>query len=343
MTESDRFWLLVSRKLANEASQEDMAELEGFIQDNSDYKAKYETIGTYWQQNIQKNSIDVNVALKKTLHTLDKEFPESNPYTTYSFAFPWLKVAAVFTTLMIVGIFLYNPPTLMNTEPVLLEKRNEKGMRSEILLSDGSTVWLNADSELRYPELFSPDVRKIYLSGEAYFDIAKDATRPFIIQLDNNQIKVLGTAFNIKAYEEDDIVETTVVSGEVAFIRTGSMASKDQKDTLLLTPNFKAMYSKHTGTITKTEADTRLDTAWKDGKLIFKSTDLSVVGKVLERTFGKKVVFDNETIKQCRLTGTFFFQDNSLEEIMILITKADDYAYEMTEEKLIISGKGCEQ
>jgi ferric-dicitrate binding protein FerR (iron transport regulator) len=231
----------------------------------------------------------------------------------------------------------------MHTEPTLLEKRNEKGMRSEILLSDGSTVWLNADSELQYPEVFSRDVRKIYLSGEAYFDIAKDTTRPFIIHLDNNQIKVLGTAFNIKAYEEDDIVETTVVSGEVTFIRTGSLASKDQKDTLLLTPNFKALYSKHTGTITKTEADTRLDTAWKDGKLIFKSTEFSVVGKVLERTFGKKVVFSNETIKQCRLTGTFFFQDNSLEEIMILIKKADDYAYEMTEEKLIISGKGCEQ
>src|SRR5690606_35682657 len=132
-----------------------------------------------------------------------------------------------------------------------------------------------------------------YLSGEAYFDIAKDTARPFIIQLDSNQIKVLGTSFNVKAYAEDDIVEATVVSGEVAFIRTGSLASKDQKDTLLLTPNFKARYSKHTGTITKTEADTRLDTAWKDGKLVFKSTVLSDVGKVLERTFGKEVVFSN--------------------------------------------------
>lgn len=342
MTESDRFWLLVSRKLAHEASQEDIVELESFIQDKPDYQAKYESICTYWQQNTQKNAVDVNAALKKTLHTLDKEFPESNPsrHTTHFFAFPWFKVAAVLTALMIAGIFLYHTPTLKNTEPALLEKRNEKGMRSEILLSDGSSVWLNADSELRYPELFAHDIRKIYLSGEAYFDIAKDTTRPFIIQLDNNQIKVLGTSFNVKAYKEDDTIETTVVSGEVAFIRTGTLASKDQKDTLLLTPNFKALYSKQTGTITKAEVDTRLDIAWKEGKLLFKSTQFADVGKVLERTFGKKVTFSNEAIKQCRITATF--QDNSLEEIMILIAKTNDYAYEITENQLAISGEGCE-
>lgn len=344
MTESDRFWLLVSRKLANEASKEDIVALESFIRNNPDYKAKYEAMFSYWQQNVQRNTIDVNAALQKTLDTLDEELPKRKPAGNKRqfFTFPWFKVAAVFLVIAIAGIFLYQTPALMNADVALLEKRNEKGTRSEILLSDGSTIWLNADSELQYPELFGSDIRKIYLSGEAYFDIAKDPDRPFVIQLDDNQIQVLGTSFNVKAYKEDDMVETTVVSGEVTFIRTGSLASKDKKDTLLLTPNFKGMYSKHTGSITKTEADTRLDTAWKDGKLIFKSTAFSVVGKALERTFGKKVVFANELIKHCRLTGTFFFQENSLEEIMILITKADDYAYEITDEQLIISGKGCE-
>lgn len=346
MTESNRFWLLVSRKLANEASNANLAELEQLIARHPELKARYEALCTYWQheQTGRKNQVDVNAALQKTFQTLNAE--ENFPQRRATVKFPsmplWLTIAASVSILLLLAASLrffsvYQPFT---NDVTYVEKHNEKGMRSEILLSDGSIIWLNADSEIHYPEVFDSQTRDIYLSGEAYFDIAPDTTLPFIIHLENNQIRVLGTSFNVKAYKEDDVVETTVVSGKVAFIRTGSLASKDQKDTLLLTPNFKALYSKQTGKFTKAEVDARLDTAWKDGKLLFKSTQFAEVGKVLERTFGKKVIFANETIRQCRLTATF--QDNSLEEIMILIAKTNDYAYEITEKQLIISGEGCE-
>jgi len=344
MTESDRFWLLVSRKLANEASRKDIHELQDFLEKKPDYQAKYENFCTFWKLGTQKRHIDVDTPLKRTLHILDTEFPESNPpdKNTRFFSLAWLRVAAVVALMVLSGFALYffQSDSKTDSDNAFIHKRNEKGMRSEILLSDGSSIWLNADSELKYPEAFSPDTREIYLSGEAYFDIVKDSTRPFIIHLEHTQIKVLGTSFNVKAYQEEEMVETTVVSGKVAFIRKGSLISNDQKDTLLLTQNYKGLYSKNTGAITKTEADPYQDTAWKDGKLIFKSAQLAAVGKVLERTFGKKVTFSNHEIEKCRLTATF--QDNSLEEIMILIAKTNDYAYEITEEKLTISGEGCE-
>jgi len=343
MTESDRFWLLVSRKLANEASRKDIHELQDFLKKNPDYQAKYEGICTFWKQDIQKRHIDVDTPLKRTLHILDTEFPKSNSpdKNTRFFSLAWFKVAAVVALLVLSGFVLYffQFEARTDSEKAFIHKRNEKGMRSEILLSDGSSIWLNADSELKYPETLGAKTREVYLSGEAYFDIAKDSTRPFIIHLEHTQIKVLGTSFNVKAYKEEEVVETTVVSGKVAFIRTGSLTSNNQKDTLLLTPNYKGQYSKNTGAITKTEADPYQDTAWKDGKLVFKSARLLAVGKVLERTFGKKVTFSNHEIKKCRLTATF--QENSLEEIMILIAKTNDYAYEITEEKLTISGEGC--
>jgi transmembrane sensor len=332
MTESDRFWLLVSRKLANEASRANLAELEQMIASHPDYQARYEALFNYWQQADRKREVDVNAALQKTLHTLHtEETPSKKRFfikrKSYSI---WLGIAASFALLFLL---------LPNLRHFTFHQHNEKAMRSEILLSDGSIIWLNADSEISYPEVFSPHIREIHLSGEAYFDIAHDPARPFIIHLDNNLVSVLGTSFNVKAYEEDDVVETSVVSGEVAFIRQGIVASKNQKDTLLLTPNYKALYSKRAGTLTKTETDTRLDTAWKDGILIFRSARFEEAGKILERTFGKEVVFSDQSIKLCRLTATF--QNNSLEEIMILIAKTNDYTYDITEEQLTISGQGC--
>jgi ferric-dicitrate binding protein FerR (iron transport regulator) len=342
MTESDRFWLLVSRKLANEASRTHLAELEQMIAAHPDYKAKYEALCNYWQHTDRKKDVDVNAALQKTLHTLhaEEERLKKNPSRKIKLSSIWLGIAAGFMLLILIIISLR--PSLfqpLHQQTDIVNKHNEKGMRSEILLSDGSVVWLNADSEIRYPEVFNAHSREIHLSGEAYFDIAPNPVRPFIIHLENNQIRVLGTSFNVKAYKEDDVVETAVVSGEVAFIRTGALATKDQKDTLLLTSNYKALYSKHTGTLTKTSTDTRLDTAWKDGRLIFRSARFEEVGKILERTYGKEVIFSDKSIRACRLTATF--QNNSLEEIMILISKTNEYNYEITEEQLKISGAGC--
>lgn len=343
MKESDRFWFLVSRKLANEANRANLAELEQMIASHPDYKARYEALFNYWQQADRKREVDVNAALQKTLHALHtEETPSKKRFfikrKSYSI---WLGIAASFALFFLLlpnlRHFTFHQPLPHATD--IVKKHNEKAMRSEILLSDGSIIWLNADSEISYPEVFSAHIREIHLSGEAYFDIAHDPTRPFIIHLDNNLVSVLGTSFNVKAYEEDDVVETSVVSGEVAFIRQGAVASKNQKDTLLLTPNYKALYSKRAGTLTKTATDTRVDTAWKEGMLIFRSTRFEEVGKTLERTFGKEVVFSDQAIKLCRLTATF--QNNSLEEIMILIAKTNDYTYDITQEKLTISGQGC--
>ena len=113
------------------------------------------------------------------------------------------------------------------------QKQNAKGVKSTIELADGSKIWLNADSKVQYPALFNGSTREVYLNGEAFFDIAKNPSKPFIIHLSNGTVRVLGTSFNIKAYDNEPVVETSVATGKVAFIP--KLKNNQRADTVFLT------------------------------------------------------------------------------------------------------------
>ncbi len=339
MINYDRFWWLLSKKVAKEASIREEEELQKIINIHDELHEAYVKFMEYWDVKETSVTLDLDRAYEKTLSNIEESQEIVSTVGRLKNIKVWTAMAASLLLLVVSGFLMFiNSSDFKNTLG-LIKKQNDKGMRSEILLPDGSIVWLNAESELKFPEKFDKDSREIYLTGEAFFEISRDESRPFIIHMDKNHIRVLGTSFNVKAYDEEDLVETTVVTGKVAFIRNGLRATKDFNDTLFLTPNYKVLYSKETGKLTKTTANTHEATAWKEGKLIFKSNSFSTISRALERTYGKRIIFDNERIGNCKLTGTF--ENNSLEEIMILITKTNDYTYEITDETLTIFGEGC--
>lgn len=223
----------------------------------------------------------------------------------------------------------------MNTKSAnLIDKQNTKGIKSSIVLSDGSKIWLNADSKLEYPRLFEGKTREVYLSGEAFFEVAKNPNRPFIIHLDNGTVRVLGTSFNIKAYKGSEIVETSVSTGRVAFIPK-KKSKLHANDTTFLTHDIKAVYSVETGEIKTLSTVSNDDKAWTEGTLIFKGMKFEEIAIELERTFGKKIVFADEDIRQYRLTGAF--GNNSLDEILYYLSLSKPFTYHISDEEIVIS------
>jgi len=194
------------------------------------------------------------------------------------------------------------------------------GQRSQVILSDGTKVWVNAGSKLRFPNQFNGITRDVWLDGEGYFEVAKDSSRLFYVHTSDLNVKVHGTIFNLKAYSNEDIVETTLVEGSVSF-ETNNSDNKKGED-VFLEPNHKAIYLK-TKTALVTEEVKREVTeplelqkivisdpievapviSWTEGKLIFNDESLANVAIKLERKYDVKININSEAIKEIRFTG----------------------------------------
>ena len=157
-----------------------------------------------------------------------------------------------------------------------LAVRTNPGVVSAFDLPDGSKVWLNANSELRYPSDFNADTRTVELTGQGYFEVTKNAHKPFIVKADKDySVEVLGTSFNVSAYKDESMIETTLVEGSVKL----NVVSGGKRMTQMLKPNEKAEYQKGAGKIKVFGVNTEYDTAWKNGEIIFRNHPMDKVLK----------------------------------------------------------------
>lgn len=174
------------------------------------------------------------------------------------------------------------------------------GGEYQLQLSDGSRVWLNSDSKLRYPDQFVGKNRVVYLSGEAYFEVSKDTERRFIVKTNSLDVKVYGTEFNLMAYDDDEQVQATLSEGSVLVNVTNSFGKELQYQ---LAPNMQCSYSKSKNECRVLDVDARKYSGWKDGKLQFDNESLDGIARKLERWYNVKFFFQNEKVKTIRYTG----------------------------------------
>lgn len=161
------------------------------------------------------------------------------------------------------------------------------GKRSEILLADGTHIWLNSGSQLSYPAEFKTDSREVYLSGEAFFDVKPNPNKPFYVITRDIRIKVLGTSFNVSSYNEDNTTQTVLLKGKVS-------AGKNQlfAKTLELIPGERLIYDKNSDNLTKDQVDVKLYASWVSGYLIFDNEPITEVYKKLERYYNKNILVE---------------------------------------------------
>ena len=188
-------------------------------------------------------------------------------------------------------------------------------------LSDGTSVWLNSASSIRYPTKFVGDQRIVELEGEAYFDVTKRDGKEFIVRTLKSDIIVLGTQFNVSSYEEDDYFSATLVEGSV------SISSKDISR--LLSPGERGLLKDNSEYVDVMIVNTKKYTSWKDGKFYFNSDSLGNILKKVKRWYNIDVVFGDESIEREKFTGVVF-KDKSIDYLLDLICSSANLEYKIT-------------
>lgn len=210
-----------------------------------------------------------------------------------------------------------------------------KGKRSRITLADGTHVWVNADSRLEYPHNFmTAATRDVYLQGEAYFDVAPDSLHPFIVHVQDIEIKVLGTAFNVKGYKEEAKIEATLVHGRI------TIAGDSSYDNVTLAANQRAVLLKEKNRmVVENNVQTDTYTSWRNGVLVFEDQPLREILPILERTFNVNILVDDGSSLDCRFTAKI--NNKSLNEVLELFRTSDKIGYTITDNEVQIKGSFC--
>lgn len=228
------------------------------------------------------------------------------------------------------GLLQYKTETSGTSGEVAFNTLNvPKGGEYSLILPDGSQVWLNSETSLRFPVQFAKDKREVYLNGEAYFHIQKDSTAPFHVYTNHREITVLGTSFNVSAYEDDDFWETTLVEGKVQVI-----ASEGK---VLMKPSQQYVGSNTTGKGILKNVDPELYTSWVDGKFYFKAFTFEEIVKKLERWYDFTMIYEDHTIGKMRFSGTIN-KHRPVEETLRYLEKTTNIYFRISG-KVICAGK----
>jgi ferric-dicitrate binding protein FerR (iron transport regulator) len=217
-----------------------------------------------------------------------------------------------------------------------VEIATAKKETKQVSLPDGSKIWLNGASTIRYHgQLQAADHREVWLEGEAYFEVAHKPQQPFIIHSGAAITQVLGTSFNVRGYPDESTVEVAVISGKVSF----AAQANESAGTVVLQPGHGAVFNKKSIKIQKNERNNPNLLAWKTHQLIFKDAPLYEVIATIERYFAIAIELKNPGLANCRFKGSF--KEATLEEVLEVIQLSMNISAQQKDGKYTFSGKGC--
>ena len=272
---------LIGKFLSGEADTAEKAEVTQWLSESEENKVVFQQIKNFWEESHENLTKVEQSSWQKLANHIDlsesgiKETPVI-PIQKDSKAYLYWAAAIAF---ILTSVFLFwNANQIQSTNNVanLIESKADYGSKVNIRLVDGTQVKLNSGSKLTYPEEFTGVERRVTLTGEAFFEVAKNAKMPFIINTGNINTTVLGTSFNVQASGENE-VRVAVLTGKVKVADT-----LNQQEVFLL-PEDLAIVQTANGNITKTKFDAALEFGWKDGKLVFKEASLKEVLIQLEK------------------------------------------------------------
>lgn len=347
--------------LSDEISEAEMTELNQVIARDPECRKQYNFFKEYWNEDEEKYSNDEILFQRiktrigqDTLGEQDSSIQVSGKKTR----FIWLKVAAAFlVALTVVGYYVltsyHSHGKSKNSYQIT---KTPSRTKSKVYLSDGSVITLNSETELRYPPSFDGPTREVYLNGEAFFDVAKDHAHPFIVHAGKLNVKVLGTAFNVKSYANDKTIETTLIRGAI------EVTLNDRpSDRIILKPNEKLVlnntsvqspattptrrenliphntninYSLTNLTHLKANDTTIVETSWVNNQLVFKDETFTDLANQMQRWYGVSIKFKNAQAENYHFTGVFV-KENVIEALNAL-KMIEPFSYKYKNETLYI-------
>jgi ferric-dicitrate binding protein FerR (iron transport regulator) len=205
-----------------------------------------------------------------------------------------------------------------------------KGQVNQLFLADGTRIWINSETRIVAPSQFSSNERVVKLSGEAFFEVAKDKNRPFKVEVNGQQIEVLGTSFNVRAYANSNEIETTLETGQIR-LQTGSQIT-------LLKPGEQSVFNKTTNKLTIANVDPLTASAWKSGRYEFQNKELLEVFKLVERLYDVEFTMDEAYFKGMHFSGVIK-RNKDARHFLELLNHSVPIKYEITSDKILITHK----
>ncbi|MDZ4666049.1 MAG: FecR domain-containing protein [Bacteroidota bacterium] len=324
-------WDIIVKYLNNEATAAEKQELEAWLKKDMANAALYEEIKLSWEKSgeaLPDDDFDVAAGWESVQEKI-KQKDNIIPITGRNSSLKWvLRIAAVLV-ISLSSLWYYNNSDQTVTQ-LYVSTTNEPRL---ITLPDGSTIWLNKNSEIWYPEKFDKDERFIQLEGEAFFDVVRNPAQPFKVQNKDFEVRVLGTSFNVLAYKNSKQVVVTVESGTVALTNI-------HFETLTLTKGEVGSINRSNNHILQTvNADLNF-MAWKTRKLSFNNQSIKQVCDALKKHFSIDVIVEDKTIYNCKFTGSF--DDAKLQDVLKTMEAALNIKVKTNQNRVTISGKGCE-
>jgi transmembrane sensor len=340
----ESFWLLVSLKLSGEASPEELDMLERLLAEHPELQPRLEALGDWYSHAAPSRPGMKKGALQRHLQRLHLQQPL--PSRRRGGRRLFLLAAGIAASIAGLGFFIYPLLPKKATPPVAQNSVSTKpGSKSKIQLPDGSQVWLNADSRLIYGEGFQGNAREVQLCGEAYFDVAKDARRPFIIHTRTIDVLVLGTSLNVRSYANEKNTEAVLIHGSVQI-----SLHDDPNKKIILRPNDKLVVPNNNlppapggkAPATPKDEDTArvlalrkahfkgndsvaTEVLWMKNKLAFDKESLEDVALRLERWFNVKLTITNQQLKQTEYSGVFEYE--TLPQVMEALRLTGNFHY----------------
>ncbi|CAG5018138.1 hypothetical protein DYBT9275_05938 [Dyadobacter sp. CECT 9275] len=279
--------------------------------------------------------------MKKIISKKETPLPRSKPLTFQQ----WTRMAAIWFLLILsagtVFYFYRNPSEMFSstggkdTHVQMISVSTQKGERKEVVLEDGSVIWLNAVSRLTYPEKFGKDVREVNLAGEAYFEVSHDNERPFFILSGKIRTKVLGTSFDIKAYSEDKTISVAVLTGKV------QVSNSESKDPVLLIPDQRVLFDKTKGNFLKeTQIQASSLITWREGKMQFRNVVLGEVITSLKRNYDTDITC-NPALMNCPVYADFEAGTPVAKVLEMLSVSVGGSLANLEGSRYYLDGKGC--
>ncbi|MCP2025438.1 ferric-dicitrate binding protein FerR (iron transport regulator) [Flavobacterium sp. HSC-32F16] len=265
-----------------------------------------------FSQNIEMIQSDRSI-LKKEL----KQIKKSNN-TVFHLSYKNWAVAASLIALIGLSLFFYQSISVVETK----QYATRLGERAKITLSDGTQIWLNAGSFLKYPEEFKGGSREVYLTGEAFFDVAKDKKHPFIIHTDKMDTKVLGTSFNVQAYPDQTTQEVSVLTGRV------NVKSTVTEENVYVTPGQKVIFKSKSNKL-QAFKDIPVNTIslWRKNIMVFEETPFPEVIATINRNYNVAIEIKNKNLNTLKING--YFKELSADQVMALVCNIVNAEYKV--------------
>lgn len=365
---ADRLWYLFARTLTGDASPEERQEFERLCEQHPSLRPELETLRRVWDMESVRDADYLEATYHLHLERMRKVGKAPGPPSTESFSIratphpssvrKRLRAAVWVGLLGVAAVAAWVYRSLSASEPADTaaplagnEIVTRNGHNTRFKLPDGSIVWLNAGSKLTYGRMTDTRLREVHLTGEAFFDIVEDSRHPFVIHAGEVEVKVLGTVFNVRAYPEDESVETSLISGRVEVTLDG------QPDRYyVLNPNQKLVLRKTAAVISGTgpapdatmpplepvireltymnDDSLAMEASWVRNKLSFKDEPFASVTRRMERFYDASITFTDTELEGVHLTGSF--ENETLAQAMDALRLTADFRYRIEGKKVVI-------